>query len=123
MESEGVGVGKAGRGDSPLSSSSTHCRDDVADGQHQHASAAINRLISEQKTVFERLLQQSCVDAVDKSAVCAKFVQSLQACQIAVCLPAPCYLIKFGALALSRLLSAGHSVLLAGGRSAQAEKL
>lgn len=89
MQSEGrIGEGQERvRGDSPLSSSSTHCRDD-ADG-HQHTSAAINRLICEQKVVFERLLQQSRADAVDKSAVCARFVQSLQACQTAVCQTAP----------------------------------
>ena len=64
-------------GDSPLSSSSTHCRGEGAECAPRNAAGAeIHRLISDQKAVFERLLAQGAAEAVDKSAVCARFVEN-----------------------------------------------
>jgi hypothetical protein len=78
-------IAARGGGDSPLSSSSTHCRGEGAECTPRNAAGAeIHRLISDQKAVFERLLARGSANAVDKSAVCARFVESLQACQAAV---------------------------------------
>ena len=60
---------------SPLSSSSTHCREDCND---------IITLMGEQQALFERLLTADGSGATDKNAVCVRFAESLRACQTAV---------------------------------------
>lgn len=75
---DGWGVRPVVTGDSPLSSSST---------QYCDAGAEINLLMGEQQVVFERLIDLGGTGGDEKNAVCARFSESLRACQAAVCLP------------------------------------
>jgi len=68
--------------DSPLSSSSTQYRGEGG-CEGAHPGAEINMLMGEQRVVFERLLDLGGAEG-DRNAVCARFSESLRACQAAV---------------------------------------
>lgn len=63
---------------SPLSSSSTHCREDCND---------IITIMGEKQKVFERYMLEIGGGTTDKNAVCVRFAKSLLACQTAVFSP------------------------------------
>jgi len=65
-----------------LSSSSTQYRGEGG-CEGAHRGAEINMLMGEQRVVFERLLDLGGAEG-DRNAVCARFSDSLRACQAAV---------------------------------------